>query len=118
MIEYQNKIYQLRKEELIGLYFYHLKRQIEKEYIIKEITITTNNIHIDENIIIKSFLLIDINKSIIINSIQQEMKEIIKKKKKRNIKKYFFFSHVISQNILNRFNNKKKGENYKLFLME
>ena len=29
-IEYQKKIYQLRKEEIIGLYFYQFKRQIEK----------------------------------------------------------------------------------------
>ena len=32
--------------------------EFTKEYIIKEITITTNNIHIDENILIKSFLLL------------------------------------------------------------
>ena len=30
MIEYQQKEYQLRKEEIIGLYFYQFKRQIEK----------------------------------------------------------------------------------------
>ena len=30
MFEYQQKEYQLRKEEIIGLYFYQLKRQIEK----------------------------------------------------------------------------------------
>ena len=32
MIENQQKEYQLRKEEIIGLYFYQLKRQIEKKY--------------------------------------------------------------------------------------
>ena len=32
MIEYQKKTYQLRKEEIIGLYFYQFKRQIEKKY--------------------------------------------------------------------------------------
>ena len=33
MIEYQQKEYQLRKEEIIGLYFYQFKRNIEKEYL-------------------------------------------------------------------------------------
>ena len=46
-IEYQNKTYQLRKEEIIGLYFYQFKRQIEKEYIIKEINIITNECTIE-----------------------------------------------------------------------